>query len=176
MHTPRLRHTPERIRAVQTAFRLLLGAALLVAGISHLTWLRTEFRAQVPRWLPLPADLVVVGSGLVELALGGALIALSRYRTTVGWIVAAFFVAIFPGNVSQYVNRIDAFGLNSDMARAPAPVPARAGALGALGDRGLAGGAHRPAAAPYVSGVSGAHRLSVAVSRGRRMRARQLDP
>ena len=118
MHTPRPRHNPERTRGVQTAFRLLLGAVLLVAGISHLTWLRTEFRAQVPRWLPLPADLVVVVSGFVELALGAALITLSRYRTTVGWIVAAFFVAIFPGNISQYVNRIDAFGLNSDQARA----------------------------------------------------------
>ncbi len=118
MRTARPRHTPERTSVVQTALRLLLGAALLFAGTAHLTWSRTEFRAQVPNWLPLPADLVVVGSGLVELALGGALIALSRYRTTVGWIVAAFFVAIFPGNVSQYVNRIDAFGLHSDMARA----------------------------------------------------------
>ncbi len=118
MHTPRPRHNLERTRGVQTAFRLLLGAALLVAGISHLTWLRTEFRAQVPRWLPLPADLVVVVSGFVELALGGALITLARYRTTVGWIVAAFFVAIFPGNIAQYVEGIDAFGLNSDRARA----------------------------------------------------------
>ena len=99
MHTPRPKRTPKRTSFVQTAFRLLLGAALLVAGISHLTWSRTELRAQLPRWLPLPADLVVVVSGLVELALGGALIALSRYRPTVGWIVAAFFVAIFPGNV-----------------------------------------------------------------------------
>ena len=118
MYTPRPRHTPERTSFVQTAFRLLLGAALLFAGTSHLTWSRLEFQAQVPRWLPLPADLVVVVSGLVELALGGALVVLSRYQMTVGWIVAAFFVAIFPGNISQYVNHIDAFGLNSDRARA----------------------------------------------------------
>ena len=118
MSTPRPSGTSERTRVVQTAGRLLLGAALLFAGASHLTWARTEFQAQVPRWLPLPVDLVVVVSGLVELALGGALIALSRYRTTVGWIVAAFFVAIFPGNISQYVNGIDAFGLDSDQARA----------------------------------------------------------
>lgn len=113
-----LSHTPERTTMVQTAFRWLLGAALLFAGTSHLTWARSEFQAQVPRWLPLPADFVVVASGFVELALGGALIALSRYRTVVGWIVAAFFVAIFPGNISQYVERVDAFGLNSDQARA----------------------------------------------------------
>ncbi|HEY0602396.1 MAG TPA: hypothetical protein VGD58_05770 [Herpetosiphonaceae bacterium] len=118
MNTPRPSHTSERTTLLQTAFRWLLGAFLLFAGTSHLTWSRTEFQAQVPRWLPLSADLVVVASGLVELALGGALIVLRRYRTTVGWIVAAFFVAIFPGNISQYLNRIDAFGLNSDRARA----------------------------------------------------------
>ena len=118
MRTPRPSHTPERTSFVQTAFRLLLGVALLFAGTSHLTWSRLEFQAQVPSWLPLPADLVVVVSGLVELALGGALVVLSRYQMTVGWIVAAFFVAIFPGNISQYVNHIDAFGLNSDRARA----------------------------------------------------------
>ena len=109
---------PKRTTVVQTTLRLLLGAALLFAGTSHLTWARTEFQAQVPRWLPVPADLVVVASGVVELALGGALVALSRYRTIVGWIVAAFFVAIFPGNISQYANRIDGFGLDSDRARA----------------------------------------------------------
>lgn len=100
MHTPRPSHTPERTSFVQTAFRLLLGAALLFTGTSHLTWSRLEFQAQVPRWLPLPTDLVVVVSGLVELALGGALVVLSRYQMTVGWVVAAFFVAIFPGNIS----------------------------------------------------------------------------
>ncbi len=118
MSTPRPSRTPERTNVVQTAFRLLLGAALLVAGTAHLTWSRAEFRAQVPPWLPLPADPVVVTSGLVELALGAALIALPRYRTAVGWVVAAFFVAIFPGNISQYVNHMDAFGLHSDRARA----------------------------------------------------------
>ena len=75
-------------------------------------------RAQVPRWLPFSDDFVVVASGFVEIALGGALVALGRYRIIVGWIVAAFFVAIFPGNISQYTNRIDAFGLDSDRARA----------------------------------------------------------
>lgn len=113
-----LSHPPQPTTILQTAFRWLLGAALLFAGTSHLTWSRTEFQAQVPRWVPLSTDFVVVASGIVELALGGALIALSRYRTAVGWIVAAFFVAIFPGNISQYVKRIDAFGLNSDRSRA----------------------------------------------------------
>ncbi|MDX2012993.1 MAG: hypothetical protein SFW67_22555 [Myxococcaceae bacterium] len=102
---------------LQTAFRWWLGLNLLFAGTAHLTFARAEFLAQVPTWVPLDGDLVVVLSGLVELALGAALVALSQQRAVVGWVVAAFFVAIFPGNVSQYVNRIDAFTLNSDTAR-----------------------------------------------------------
>jgi uncharacterized membrane protein len=96
---------------------VILGLFLLFTGIIHLTVGRTEFAAQVPDWLPVGDDLVVVGSGFVELALGASLIALPRHRVVVGWIVAAFFVAIFPGNISQYVNRVDAFGLTSDLAR-----------------------------------------------------------
>jgi uncharacterized membrane protein len=110
--------TPERTSMAQTIFRLLLGAVLIFLGIGHLTWARTEFQAQVPRWLPLPTDLVVVASGFAELGLGSALVALPRHQRVVGWVVAAFFVAIFPGNISQYINRVDAFGLNSDSARA----------------------------------------------------------
>ena len=98
--------------------RVILGLFLLFTGIGHLTFGREEFSAQVPDWLPVADDVVVVGSGVAELALGAALIALPRYRVAVGWIVAAFFVAIFPGNISQFVNRVDAFGLTSDGARA----------------------------------------------------------
>lgn len=102
---------------VQTLFRLLLGLTLILAGMAHLTWAREEFLAQVPPWLPLDSDLVVVLSGLVELTLGTALIVLPPYRVPIGWIVAAFFVAIFPGNIAQYQSGSDAFGLNSDQAR-----------------------------------------------------------
>ncbi len=97
---------------------MVLGLFLLVAGIGHLTFGREEFIAQVPDWLPVADDLVVVASGIVELALGAALIGLPRHRVAVGWIVAAFFVAIFPGNISQFVNQVDGFGLTSDRARA----------------------------------------------------------
>jgi uncharacterized membrane protein len=102
---------------VKAIFRILLGAALLFAGISHLTVARTEFLAQVPTWLPVNADLVVVMSGIAEIALGLALIFLVRQRALVGLATAAFFILIFPGNISQYVNQIDAFGLNTDQAR-----------------------------------------------------------
>ena len=98
--------------------RVVLGLFLLFTGLGHLTFGRAEFSAQVPDWLPVGDDIVVVGSGVAELALGAALIALPRHRVAVGWIVAAFFVVIFPGNISQYVNRVDAFGLTSDGARA----------------------------------------------------------
>jgi uncharacterized membrane protein len=104
-------------QVVQGIFRILLGAGLVMAGISHLTTARVEFLAQVPTWLPLDGDLVVVLSGIVEIALGLALIFWSRQRSLVGFATAAFFVLIFPGNISQYVNGIDAFGLNSDEAR-----------------------------------------------------------
>jgi uncharacterized membrane protein len=102
----------------QFVFRLLLGIFLLLAGIGHLSVLRQEFLAQVPAWLPIDGDLVVVLSGVVEIILGMGLILLpGKYRTIIGWVTAAFFILIFPGNISQYVSRIDAFGLNSDLSR-----------------------------------------------------------
>lgn len=105
--------------AVRTLGRLALGAFLVTAGTAHLTSARVEFRAQVPPWLPLDPDAVVVASGVVEILLGTALVVTPRrYRPLVGWVVAAFFVAVFPGNVSQYLTGTDAFGLDSDTARA----------------------------------------------------------
>jgi uncharacterized membrane protein len=96
---------------------MVLGFALAYAGVGHLTSNRQEFQAQVPTLLKDYADFVVLASGVVEIALGIGLIALWRYRAQLGWLVAAFFVAIFWGNISQYVNGVDAFGLNSDRAR-----------------------------------------------------------
>ena len=107
----------KRTTALRTLFRLGLGAFLLLAGISHLTVNREAFLAQVPTWLPLDGDVVVVASGVVEIILGVALLVLGRYRVQVGWVVAAFFVAIFPGNISQLVTHTDSFGLNTDLAR-----------------------------------------------------------
>ncbi len=97
--------------------QMVLGFALAYAGIGHLTSNRQEFQAQVPTVLKDYADFVVLASGVVEIALGIGLIALWRYRAQIGWLVAAFFVPIFWGNISQYVNGVDAFGLNSDRAR-----------------------------------------------------------
>jgi uncharacterized membrane protein len=101
----------------RTAARVLLGTAMVGAGVLHLTVQRQEFRAQVPSWFPLDEDLTVVASGVGEIALGAAFVALPRHRRLVGGLLAAFFVAIFPGNVAQYVEGVDAFGLDTDRAR-----------------------------------------------------------
>ncbi|WP_430645195.1 DoxX family protein [Agromyces sp. GXS1127] len=101
----------------RTAARWTLAAFLVFAGVSHLFWARREFRAQVPTWVPLDADAVVVGSGVAEIGLGAALVALPRERSRIGWLIAAFFTAVFPGNVAQWRERRDAFGLTSDRAR-----------------------------------------------------------
>jgi uncharacterized membrane protein len=105
------------MRFVQGFARVALGIALGYAGFTHLTSSRLEFQAQVPNWVPFSADFVVLASGVVEIVLGLALVFLVKYQVQVGWVVAAFFVAIFPGNISQYVNGIDAFGLDTDRAR-----------------------------------------------------------
>ena len=97
--------------------QMLLGFALTYAGSGHLTSNRQEFQAQVPTLLKDYADFVVLASGVVEIALGVGLIALWKYRVQMGLLAAAFFIAIFWGNISQYVNGVDAFGLNSDRAR-----------------------------------------------------------
>ena len=106
------RSTPAR-----TIGRIMLAAGLVFAGVSHLFWARREFRAQVPPWVPIDADAVVVGSGVAEIGLGAALVALPRERERIGTIAAAFFIAVFPGNVAQWAERRSAFGLTTDRAR-----------------------------------------------------------
>lgn len=102
----------------RTIARTALGALLVGAGLSHLTVARRAFRAQVPDWVPLDPDVTVLASGVAEVALGGALVlAGGTRRAAVGRLAAAFFVAVFPGNVSQYVNRRSAFGLDTDRKR-----------------------------------------------------------
>jgi len=98
--------------------RIALGTMLVTAGIAHLTFARKEFQAQVPDWVPLKKDDTVVYSGFAEIALGVTIIATpKKYRSLLGKITAAFFTAVFPGNISQYQNRRDAFGLDTDKRR-----------------------------------------------------------
>ena len=105
---------------LQNALRILLGSLMTLAGIGHLTFQRQEFLAQVPRWLPSdPAfmDFVVLASGVVEILLGLSMIFLVKHKVKVGIALAIFYVLIFPGNISQYMNGIDGFGLDTDMKR-----------------------------------------------------------
>ena len=106
---------------IKRLLQLTLGAFLTSAGVSHLDSNRQEFLAQVPTYLPIDPDFVVVASGLVEIALGIALITttffLTQYRKVIGLLVGLFFILIFPGNINQYLNQIDAFGLDTDQKR-----------------------------------------------------------
>ena len=95
--------------------RIVLGAFLCFTGTMH--FLRTEsFIAQVPQFMPLP-ELIIYVSGVIEIVLGALLIFGVQYQKQVGLLTAAFFIVIFPGNVSQYLTHASAFGLDTDISR-----------------------------------------------------------
>lgn len=105
---------------LQNIARVLLGSAMLYAGIGHLTFRKQEFLAQVPQWLTTNSDFmdfVVLSSGVVEILLGLSIIFLVKHKVRVGIALATFYVLIFPGNISQYINEISAFGLDTDSKR-----------------------------------------------------------
>lgn len=101
----------------RTIGRVFLGSFLVFAGVSHLTFARAEFQAQVPEWVPLDPDVTVLASGVVEVGLGAALLTARKHRGLVGVVTALFFVAVFPGNIAQWMDHRDAFGLDTDMKR-----------------------------------------------------------
>ncbi|WBL21482.1 DoxX family protein [Zunongwangia sp. HRR-M8] len=104
----------------KSVLRIVMGSAMVFAGIAHLTFKRKEFQAQVPRWLPTDQktmDLTVLSSGIVEISLGLLMILWKEKKITTGLMLALFYILIFPGNISQYQNRINAFGLDSDTKR-----------------------------------------------------------
>ncbi|WP_435182175.1 DoxX family protein [Cellulophaga omnivescoria] len=112
--------TKANTSSIQNIFRVLLGSFMLYAGVGHLTFLRTEFLAQVPTWLSSKTDtmdFVVLASGVVEIVLGVLMIVGRKLKVKTGIALAIFFVLIFPGNINQYVNQIDSFGLNTDNKR-----------------------------------------------------------
>ena len=101
----------------QNAARIALGAMLITAGVGHLTFARKEFQAQVPNWIPLDKDTTVLLSGIAEIALGASIAGLKKERETTGVVAAAFFAAVFPGNLAQYNHHRSAFGLDTDNKR-----------------------------------------------------------
>ncbi|HEX8016102.1 MAG TPA: hypothetical protein VF465_12780 [Flavobacterium sp.] len=101
----------------QNFFRILLGLFMVTAAIGHFTFQRADFQAQVPNWVPIDKDFVVILSGIVEIALGIGMIFLTRYKVQIGIALALFYVMIFPGNIAQYLNGTSAFGLDTDQSR-----------------------------------------------------------
>ncbi len=118
----RVTSTPVKRSRLRTAGRLALGGALVVAGTGHLTFVRRAFQGQVPRSItdatPFSADDVVLMSGIVEIGLGAALVVLPKEQRRIGRIAAAFFTAIYPGNVSQWARGDSSLGLDTDRKRA----------------------------------------------------------
>lgn len=103
---------------IKNISRIALGGMLIATGISHLTIARKEFQAQVPEWVPLKKDDTVVYSGIAEILLGTAVaVAPKKQRSLIGAVAAGFFAAVFPGNLAQYQNRKDGFGLDTDERR-----------------------------------------------------------
>lgn len=101
----------------QNLIRIILGIFMIAAAIGHFTFQREEFQAQVPNWIPISKDAIVILSGIAEISLGLAMIFWKQQRINVGIALAIFYILIFPGNVAQYFNHTDAFGLNTDNSR-----------------------------------------------------------
>jgi len=101
----------------QNFFRILLGLFMITAAFGHFTFQRADFQAQVPNWVPMDKDLVVILSGIVEITLGLILLFLTRYKVLIGITLAIFFVMVFPGNIAQYLNGTSALGLDTDQSR-----------------------------------------------------------
>lgn len=59
----------------------------------------------------------MLSSGVVEIVLGLSLIFVVKHRIKLGVALALFYVLVFPGNISQYTNGFDAFGLDTDLKR-----------------------------------------------------------
>ncbi|WP_313502417.1 DoxX family protein [Kaistella carnis] len=102
---------------MKTVIRIALGLFMILAGIGHLTYARETFQAQVPDWIPLSKDFTVLASGVVEILLGLAMIFLVKKKKYAGLALAIFLVLVFPGNISQYMEHRDGFGLDTDTKR-----------------------------------------------------------
>jgi len=107
-------------KTIQHILRILLGLFMIIAGISHLTFQREQFQSLVPSWLHntlISDDLIVISSGVIEICLGIGLIFISKYRVQIGITLAVFYILIFPGNLGQYTDEINAFGLDTNLKR-----------------------------------------------------------
>lgn len=95
--------------------RLLLAVFMAYAGVGHFR--DTEsFLAQVPPFLPAPEWIVWI-SGVVEIGFALFLVFGGKRVPLTGIALAAFYVVIFPGNISQALTQTSAFGLETDSSR-----------------------------------------------------------
>lgn len=101
----------------QDATRYVLGTFMIGAGTGHLTFARRPFQAQVPDWVPQDKDTVVLESGIVEIGLGLLMLCNWRYKVPMGIGLAAFYTAIFPGNIHQFLSSVPSLGLDTDCKR-----------------------------------------------------------
>lgn len=100
---------------LRTPARWAIALGMAVAGTGH--FLATEaFLGQTPDFLPLRREIVWV-SGAIELGFAAALVLLPAHRRLVGRLLAAFFVAIFPGNLYQAFAGTSSFGLDTPAER-----------------------------------------------------------
>jgi uncharacterized membrane protein len=85
-----------------------LAVAMVFAGVSHLL-MPTPFVQHLPEWVP-GRDPLVALTGVLEIALGVALVYSKQRRSLAGLAVAAFLVAVFPANVYVAVAAVDVEG------------------------------------------------------------------
>lgn len=104
----------------RTIARCILAVALGAVGVMHFVQTR-GFRVVVPDWATrvsgMDKETIVVASGAAEIALAAGLVALPSERRRIGWATAAFFAAVFPGNVHQWLTRRSTPGLHTDALR-----------------------------------------------------------
>ena len=104
----------------QNSIRILLGLIMIYIGIGHLTFLQIDFQAQVPTGLTIQKNLIyliIIASGIIEIILVILTVVGGKLKVKTGISLAIFYVLIFPGNINQYINEIDAFNLKTDKSR-----------------------------------------------------------
>lgn len=99
---------PRRRVTFADRWRLALALGMTVAGVAHLVD-PTPFVQHLPEWVPQREPLVLL-TGLIEIGLGLALLAPQPYRRLVGLLVAAYLVAVFPGNIYVAVAGVEVDG------------------------------------------------------------------
>jgi uncharacterized membrane protein len=86
-----------RRRSVRDAARVAMALAFVFAGASHFVT-PAPFVQHLPTWVP-ERHAVIYLSGLVEVALGLALLRATRWRAEVAVLIALYLLAVFPANV-----------------------------------------------------------------------------